>query len=455
MYAVCIALICINAISYEIPVCPLLFLLITGALEVIAFAKTYKVWGIETTLLMLLCINWPISWRNVLGSKTEDLQLPWFYIVGSMLGIALIIKVFFSPQWKKKIFSLPMLWFGGVILVLIVLFSKTENKIESLKDILPIIYYWGLLTLAAIESESITRNYVDAVWAVFLFSNITLSVMIIFQFATYNLFNLSLFVINISGSWTGETQTGFWFLMEDGTGAPIIMGAAVIIAALWANENKNEKKIYSIIAFIIATGLSLTARRSGIVACMASLVVYGFVETLRKTNLKKLFYNHFFNAVLCCWMACVLNFVRPMFSFRDIIANNERFQGYEKAAQLIEQAEVNPLIGTGMNDAALAEKMTGGVLPHNFLIRWVLLGGAIFAFFGILLLFYVAFKSLQKKLYVEQLMYFNCILGACVIPDIFATRFFAVICLMILLSQDNWKIGQAITMSANGVHINK
>lgn len=433
----------LNGLAYEVDFVPALFFLLGAAIECRVFFLTRQTYGSVTALLILLCINWPGSWTNIFGGTTAELQISWFYLVAAVLAAVLGVNAIKEKQLFEKWHGAALLWYLAVVCLVAVTFFLTSNEIDFLKNVIPLLFYWGILVLCALNENTLERKQSAAIWSVFIAQNVFMAVMIIAQFIMFRAFGFSLFKINLSGSWTGEMQTGFIFLMEDASSATSILGAAVLLASVRANKENGRKFFYTTISWILGIALALTARRGGIVACMASLVLYGVWELMQRRKFKDLLYRHGYDALLCVLMIAFLNIVRPMLSLKNVIQPNRREQGIQAAFEAVERGDVGLLAGTGQGIGEIDVGMDHMIeaAPHNFFLNWMMLGGFLFAIAGSMLLLFLAVLALRKHLYMEILLFVNCFICACVVPDIFDNRFFVVICAMILLQKPILQVG--------------
>ena len=416
-------LLVLNLIDYHYNINSILFLVVSAALVGGLFAVSIKKTGnFLASAIVLLCATWQISWINILGAPTEQLQLPWFYIIGVLIvGYALVR---FNDIRENNNNAAILLTFIVMLVISVFPVLNSPSKGEGMKEFIMIAFFLALTFIAFLLSDDFGEKgreaIVDAyIWAIFL-----TSVFIIVQTAAYHIFGVVLFKYEI-GNYMGHTQTGAMLLMEDTSCATIAMGCAVFY--ILERLDLKRMKIYLPALICVVSAMAMTTRRTSVISLIIVLALYFFFhyKGIMKRSLVMILY-----VALVVIMVAYMTVVRPVDNLSQYLYENERFANYLRALELA----IESPFGIGYDNVNLATQMTDGVIPHNTVLRWLAMGGFWFIIPMIILLGYFTVTAAKKKLSSEFWILLYSLFASNFIPDLYNARFFVIPCMTVLLA---------------------
>lgn len=414
-----------NLYAYQYGLNTLLFFGISAiTIILIYFAEKRKGISTRTIFIELLIFTWPFSWTNIFGTEISEFQITWFYIVGllyllnSMLTKELDIH---NLKLKKKNKVLDIS-FAILFIYIIIPLIMANDFSNAIPDFIMIIFFLVLVFCAYMSKNKLPKEEFEKLIKSFIFINLISSLVIIFQYLMYTTTGNVFFKMNIAGSFAVEKmQVGSELLFEDASSATIMLGCGVLFSLLMAKENK-IKYIFSI---IIAIGLAMTSRRTGVTALCIILPLY-FLFNDNKFIKKVLSIG-----ILCCFMMVILYFInlsRPMENSSQLFEDNGRMPDYLAAIDVIME---NPF-GIGYGDKYLASLMVMAI-PHNTILRWLCFGGIILAIPMTLVILCSIWNAKKQKNTIIFWSLLYTFLASNFIPDILNARFITVLCILAFL----------------------
>ncbi len=416
-------LLALNLIDYEVGLNSILFLAVSAMLFVgLFFVVQSKTKNFLASCLCMFCHTWQISWINIFGDPTSELQLPWFYIIGVLVCIYAVFN--FSEIYRKQIGAKILVTFVALFIVSVFPLLTSVSKTEGLKEYIMIIFFLIMVFIAFLFSDKLVQNEREHIINAYIWCVFISSVFIIIQAAAYHLGGMILFKFSIE-NYLGNTMTPAQLLMEDSSCATIMLGSAVFFIL-----EKIEKKQYiwwqiiNILAIVI--GMALTSRRTSVISLIIILGVYAFFHykgALKKTGMLILF------GLLVAVMLAYLMISRPVDDLSGYLNDNMRFANYMKSLEIF----INNPLGIGYDNAHLASLMTDNIIPHNTLLRWLVMGGIIFTVPMVIVLCYVVKRAFDKKLTSEYWVLIYSLFASNFIPDLLNARFFLIPCMCVML----------------------
>ena len=415
-------LLALNLFNYEYNMGAMPFFALSAALVVFLFITVNrKTKNFLTTCLILMCHVWQISWVNIFGTPTSELQLPWFYVVGVLiLAYGLInIKDCFSRSYG----AIPLMFF----ILLLVTFNYplfiSPNIANGLKEYMPIGFFAIVLLVCYLFQGTMSEeNYEhfkrSIIWAVFISS-----LALIFQYIMFKYGGVSLFKIAVMPSYSGY-QTNCYLLMEDHSSATIMLGCAIFYIL-----DKIDKKRWAYMVptlLIVIVSMALTARRTSTVSLIIVLAVYVMLH-YRGFGKKIIFASLAFAAGAL--MIYYLLIVRPVDTLSQIMDDNGRIATYIGALNII---KTHPF-GVGYDVDNLVSLMNGIYEPHCTILRWLCMGGLLFTTPIVYLIGFSAHVGQRKKATPEFWAILYTAFASNFIPDILNARFFIILCSVVFL----------------------
>ena len=183
-YLLSLALLVLNLIDYERDLGHFVF---TAAGAVLFVALFYfvnrKTKNFLATCVVMMCYTWQISWINIFGDPTSNLQLPWFYILGAMM---LAYAVFNIGKCMRRDYSVAMLILLGVFLIIFNYPLIISNSVsEGAKEYIMIGFYVVVLLIAYLFKDTVPRESYEHMKTAFIWANVTSSALLVFQYFMY------------------------------------------------------------------------------------------------------------------------------------------------------------------------------------------------------------------------------------------------------------------------------
>lgn len=426
----------LNLFNYEYSIGKLPFFLLSAVIIAFLFiAVNRKTKNFLTTCLILMCYTWQISWINIFGAPTSELQLPWFYVIGVMILAYGVINI--KDCFSKVYGAIPIMFFIVLLIVFNYPLLISQSISNGLKEYMPIGFFVVVLFICYLYQGTMSEeNYEhfkkSFIWAVFISS-----AAIIFQYIMYKYARVALFKIEIMPSYTGY-QTNCYLLMEDHSSATIMLGCAIFYIL-----EKIDKKRWAYMVptlLIVIVSMALTARRTSTVSLIMVLAVYVILH-YRGFGKKIIFVTIAFAAGSL--MLYYLLIVRPVESLSQIIDDNGRITTYINALNVFKE---HPF-GIGY-DVEYLVSIIKGVEPHNTVLRWLCLGGFIFTGAITYIIGYSVYTSHRKKALTEFWAILYTAFASNFIPDILNARFFVILCSVVFLLNRETVKEQAASVAA-------
>jgi|GEM_PF-1778575 len=421
-YILSLALLVLNLIDYEHDLGHFAF----TALSVVIFAALFffvqrKTKSFLASCIIMMCHTWQISWINIFGDPTADLQLPWFYILGVFI---VVYAVFNIGKCRNKEYSPFIL---SVFVAFLLLFNYplviSRSIKEGLKEYIMIGFYMVVLLVAYLFKDSIPKEKYRHIKTAFIWASVVTSALLIFQYIMYTEFGRALFKITIA-KYYSSYHASCHLLMEDHSCSTIMLGCGVFYVA--ERISKNKWFIYVPAMLTIFGAMALTSRRT---STFSLIIVAGMYIMLHYKGLGKKFVFSVIFAAGILVMVYYLFVVRPVDSLSQALSDNGRFENYSSVLSIIKE---HPL-GVGYDGEYLVSLMTDGVVPHNTLLRWISMGGILFAFPLVAAIGYVLATAKNKKMSCEFWAVLYSVIASNFIPDILNARYFIIPCAIVFL----------------------
>ena len=396
-------------------------LFIVALLFYVVYQKTRN---FIATCFILMVYTWQISWINIFGNPTSELQLPWFYIFGLLIVLYGVFHI--KDCYFKGYGSVPTVLFSIFFIIFLYPLIISQSFIAGMREFAVIGFFAAVVFISYLFRDTVGKEVHEhfkkaLIWAVFLSST-----LIIIQSMIYSYAGIGLFKFAVRRSFTGY-QTSFYLLMEDHSSSSIMLGCAVfyIIDRL----NKKNWLYFLPMLGIIFVSVAVTSRRSSTISLI--IIIAAFVIFHYRNVAKKILFTIILGMGSLIMMYYLL-IVRPVSEFSQILSDNGRFEGYIAALGIITK---NPF-GIGYDDDYLSSLMPYGVSPHNTILRWAAMGGIVFAVVLTAIIIYCIRAAFKKKLSAEFWAIVYSFFAANFIPDLLTARFFVLICSMAFLARE-------------------
>jgi hypothetical protein len=365
--------------------------------------------SIIASLIGLLCVSIPISFRSVFGNSVREIPLPWFYII---LGLLLLYTIFIKKRVKYTLVNLIILTLAFLLLVPLLL---SFSFIEGLKEYLSYITFICGVFIASAFSRKINENEYLTIIQVYVFSVLCSALGFIYQYLMYNFANTTLFGV----SYYGGGRVLYRFLFGDISGATLYLATGAMLLTL------TKRKYKIIYIFIVLIGMVSTSSRTGFLVFLVTLFLF-FIRTnsfKKKLSLLILFLT--VSAVGFYIMSHTRTNIDNIYSV--ITDGTGRVEGLYLS---IEKFLESPLIGNGL-DLGVYLKTTGkGGVAHFALINLLAQTGIFISFLFLTVLFIIYKNSRIIRREELRWVIIMSLIGSSIIPGFFNMRFFTVISIL-------------------------
>ena len=392
-------------------------------LLIIYIFKQFRLkYSYEQSLLFLMNLSLPISFRSILGSEFADLPLPWFYVFG--------IFYFFNSFGKN--YRRGSKDINGILVITIVLslvpLLISNDMIEGFKEMLTYDFFL-LMMLAANNSRTILyKRERQVFYDTFVFGCLFASLGVLYQFYSYIYMGVETFRVEHYGN--GRIFLGFLFYDMSSVSLYMVTGAIMMIV-----REDRSKLINYLIAILILIAAAASSARTGLVAFVIFASLY--ILTSRKVGVTA-------RGLLSVFLVCgalfafsLMGQVRDTSGGASFLADdNGRFSTYRDGILMFLE---NPIFGVGYDMPRQLSSM-GKMVPHFALINILGQTGVFITLFIIFILYSIYNKAKIKKdsvlLWAILLSYF----GSCLVPGFFSTRYFTMLGMLAFLSVGRDKI---------------
>ena len=380
-------------------------------LIILLIQKKYLKLNKDLILLSLTIMSIPSSYRNVFGGDYGEMPISWF----NFFILILFIYVFLNGLFKNEIklnfitlFALLMI-IGGLPALLVSL-----NFLSGLKQYLNIfIFCMGVILALMIKInkdnyEVLVSDYIGTVRV----TSIALLLQILLFKLGFNLGNILLL---------GGNRDAFGLLFNDFSFLSLYISTGILLVFTF------KRKWWQIDFIIMFIACALTSARTGLVAAFLTILLiylWRILSNFGKKPLKSVLILIGL-IILSSFSYIALKIVRP----EDTFASSGRIDNYIRGIELFFE---NIVTGLGFGVREFSE-VAGLEIPHNTLIQYSAQGGLIFFLPMLVFILILIFTTFIKtKEFAPVLM--NVLIGSLFIPDIFNSRFFLVIAIIIILA---------------------
>ncbi|MGM9635661.1 MAG: O-antigen ligase family protein [Candidatus Avispirillum sp.] len=420
-YILSLLLLALNLIDYEHNINKAVFFAVGLVLFCTLFAFCFKKSkNFLAACLMMLCHTWQISWINIFGDPTTSLQLPWFYIIGVFVLFYAVLNA--RKLIKSQVGSVLLIVFVCAFILSVYPLFRSRSLSEGLKEYIMIGFFLVLVFIAALCSSTVPYESKKHIENAFMFAVVVTSAMLIFQYAYYSATGTAIFKFSV-GQYFDETMSSAKLLMEDTSCSTIMLGCGVFY--MLDRLNKKTWLLYGSMLLVTVIGLAFTTRRTSVISLVIVLVPYVFIHykgTLKKTVMLLTV------ALTVGVMIAYLLVARPVDDLSQIINENGRMEYYINSLRVFFE---NPL-GIGYDNLYLADAV-GGYIPHNTVLRWLVMGGIPFAVPMVAVMLLTIRESYRKRFAGEFWIVLYTLFASNFIPDILNARFFVIPCMTVFL----------------------
>lgn len=396
-------------------------LLITISFFLFAFVRSKKnTQSTTTVILQLMCYSIPLSWRNIFGGDYGSLPISWFYILGAILMLHLVIlkKPIHLNKADFRVFILS-------IIVIIFTFIPLINSAyisQALSQFITVQFHNILILIVILKGNFINKEDYNLIQKSYIFAGLLASSGVLIQ---YILFQQGIIIGDINYL---NNRTSFNFLFSDASHSSLYFATTAFLAILYTNNqgDSNHNFNYYLITIITLLGAAATSARTGLIVFFFVFFIYILIG--QRGAVKKILFT-FFGVLAGLGAIKIFLTIRPQTSLSSaILDSSNRTFGYDIALNLFYE---KPIFGYGFGRDYLANLM-GTSIPHLSFLQYMLQAGFIYAILIFLIIIFALFRAKKLKLSESWLLIVT-LIGTCLVPDIFSTRYITLLMAMIFL----------------------
>lgn len=371
-------------------------------------------------ILILMGYALPFSWRSLVGSHYSSLPISWFYILGMLYTASVLLrsnKIIIRKNGSLLLFSMLSL----IIAALPLLYIPIGFNKQALTQFIVLSFNNVLIFTSVFQSGTLNSNGMALVKRAYVTGAVMTSCMLIIQFVVHKGLGVQFGYIDYL-----RNRELLYFLFADISHGTLYLATAAFWI-IYDGQNGGHIVFNYALVFIIIFGSALTSARTGLFILF--LFVFMFTLIAQQGFIKRLF------TILMLgfggyYSLQVIQSVRNFDTVGDFTNGSGRFEGYASAFQLL---KMKPLLGYGYSQDYLA-LILGQPIPHLSFLQYALHGGIFFALVLFSTQFLILRATLKKKSVCSWLLAIV-LVGTCLVPDLFATRFATLLCIIAISSQ--------------------
>ncbi|NLZ48076.1 MAG: O-antigen ligase family protein [Clostridiales bacterium] len=348
----------------------------------------------------------PTSFVSILGTSFGEFPLSWFHFL--ILSIFMVILLKFAVDVKYLLILLSFLVLSGITTF------QSADIVDAGKQIITIVVL-GYLPFI------IGQHFKGKAEAEFVRRSVTLYLIGVTSFALM-IFVQSSF-IGTTGTVVGHSamfgggRITHAALMSDFSFANLYCATGAMIVLILFFEKKLSTRAFIFLQALFLVAMLLINARTGIFALFFAGAIYLCSQAGRMK----------FGAIVLLIISAmatpiVLNFIVESRGGQAFFDGSGRLQGYRDAINVFFE---HPIIGVGFGLENLYTT-TGLGVPHNYFVQYLVQSGTV----GVALMmtkFFLLLTTNNRRKNVMRWPLYLVFVGAMFIPDIYSSRFLAVI----------------------------
>lgn len=386
----------------------------------ITFILNIKKENLEFAIIRMLILCIPISFLNVFGETTAESNITWFNIFFIILFIIFIFNILKRINGSNFSFNSLSLFAFLMIFISLIPVLGSFDLIDAMKQYI----YISMTFLMVIIGGTIKRRLSNT-QKEYLLLDYILSVKIVAIGLIVQMIYIQI-TGNIVGYYNffGGYRHAYGFLFSDYSFLSLFLSSGAIMIYFENKDSKNKKTWILEIVFILFASI-MTSARTGIAAFLVVYAVYSLINaaSLLNRGSPKIILIALINIVLPLGSFFLINKVRP-----GIGRSGSGRESLNKVAWKVFLDSPLTGIGFGRNNYV----RIAGMMPHNIIFQYFAQGGLLFGIPLIVFLLMVLMKSNKRDRKLLPVI-FLLLVGSLFIPNIFNSRFFSVILLLLAI----------------------
>lgn len=390
------------------------FLVLVG-LWAIFFILSLRKFRLKVIIIRAIIYSIPTSFYNIMGTDYSALPVSYFNLFSLLLLVVVMAEWIIRNTIRVKKPLIAYLLFGLIIL-LIIPTAYSFDIFNATKQFMNVILFCNLIVIALVTF--VPPGIVNKLIEDYLRVAIVTTVGLVTQIIVYKSIGVAYGKLDVMGG----MRTAYGFLFSDYSFLSLYLASAALLTISLMLYNRKINLSLAISGLLLMYGSVLTTARTGMVALLCALILYGTIISIKRPLI---------TFTILISVAFITGFYIDYSANQrlDVYSSSGRIDGYLIG---INEMKDEPFIGTGLGVQAYAERF-GIPIPHNVIIQYSVQGG-LFSGLIVLLLLITLLIIVYKDAYVLFLPIATVIIGAQFIPDIFSSRFFTVMLMISLLS---------------------
>ena len=382
----------------------------------------------STRFVLLMAYSLPFSWRSIIAGDYGALPLSWFYLFGLFFIVSLILV---KRKWVIPKNMLPILLTSIFVLIfsiIPILNSNPDFRSQAISQFIVIMFNFVMILSSLFVLNTMNEQDILKFKKIFVLGGYYTGLMLVLQFALFKLANFEFgkidFLLN---------RELYYYLFTDVSHGTLYLALTIFCAFdMFKQLKRSDKLKYLFFIIISLTGAALTSARTGLVILFAFLFVYILFK--QKGFLKKTLSIISFGLLLYVSVNIFL-IVRPQTDLASAFSGSGRIEGYLSALDFLFK---KPLIGYGFSRDYISN-LLGYDIPHLSILQYSIHGGIFYAlimYYNQFLIFLYSAKRNSTFAWLIAIV----IVGTCLIPDMFATRFLTIIVMVALMETSSYEV---------------
>ncbi|MGH1783587.1 hypothetical protein ABE872_09800 [Enterococcus gallinarum] len=400
--------------------------LLTFGFSAIFFFLKYKsmkrkIGLMSTRFVMLMAYSLPFSWRSIIAGDYGALPLSWFYLFGLFFIVSLLIvkKKWEIPKNMINIFVTSL--FVLIFSLIPILNSNPDYRSQAISQFIVIMFNFVMIIASLFRVNSMNKDDIHTFKRIFVLGGYYTGLMLVLQFILFKLGNFEFAKIDFL-----YNRELFYYLFTDVSHGTLYLALTVFCAFdMFKQLKRFEKLKYIFFITVSLAGAALTSARTGLVILFAFLFIY---ILFKQRGIAKKILSILGFAVLLYISLTLFLMVRPQTDLSSALSGSGRIEGYLSALGFLFK---KPLLGYGFSRDYISN-LLGYDIPHLSILQYSIHGGIFYAlimYYNQFLIFLYSAKHKSTFAWLIAIV----IVGTCLIPDMFATRFLTIIVMVALM----------------------
>jgi|GEM_PF-6320599 len=408
-----------------------IFLVLGSICWIIVFKDNKEEYDLFTLIIKMYIFSLPLSFTNVFGSGSGYSNITWFnifFIILVLLGVMDLLKT-----KKIELSLLSKAAIAMMVVSLIPLFVSVDF-IDGLKQY---IYYFmacSVIIMGERIKNQITVKQKSELLLDYLFTTRVAAIGVMLQ----------MFYIGITGHEIGHyrvygTRQLYGFLFSDFSFLSLFIASGAVGIYFYKRKQTESKKYWMAEFVLLLIASVVTSARTGMMAFIAVFIIFNGLEiiSLAIKGSRKAIILLISNLGIIIVGLIGLSLVRP----ESLISDSGRSDLNQLALNTFLE---NPLLGMGFGGSSYANLV--GMIPHNIIYQSLAQGGLLFTIPLFLFVGTILYTAYKENAYVFSSI-LVVLIGSLFIPDIFNSRFFPVLLLLLAMKHSSLITNERISFS--------